>query len=121
VSVREERKRFYPIAIPVSALGTIVMWLAGAPRYILRGGVVTLLLLIIAAIANLWFKISLHALFASYCTTILFRVNAGCGVGALFLTGLVFWSRLYLNRHTLAETSGGIVLGVTGGMVAAWI
>src|SRR5438045_3150631 len=32
VSVREERKRFYPIAIPLSALGTAVMWLAGAPR-----------------------------------------------------------------------------------------
>src|SRR5436309_11587159 len=44
VSVREERKRFYPIAIPLSALGTIVMWLANTPRSILRGGVITLLL-----------------------------------------------------------------------------
>src|SRR6266850_728337 len=63
VSVREERKRFYPIAIPLSALGTIVMWLANAPRSILRGGVITLLLLIAAAIVNHWSKISLHTLF----------------------------------------------------------
>src|SRR6266404_3918865 len=48
MSVREERKRFYPIAIPLSALGTIVMWLANAPRYILRGGMITLLLLVAA-------------------------------------------------------------------------
>src|SRR6266852_2486252 len=79
VSVREERKRFYPIAIPLSALGTIVMWLANAPRYILRGGVVTLLLLISAAIINHWSKISLHTLFAIYCTVILFRVSIFCG------------------------------------------
>ncbi|MEY2555249.1 MAG: hypothetical protein QOF93_393, partial [Verrucomicrobiota bacterium] len=59
VSVREERKRFYPIAVPLSALGTIAMWLASAPRYILRGGVITLLLLIAAAITNRWSKISL--------------------------------------------------------------
>src|SRR5213080_4752625 len=75
VSVREERKRFYPIAIPLSAVGTIAMWLANAPRYILRGGVVTLLLLSSAALINHWSKISLHSLFATYCTAILFRVS----------------------------------------------
>src|SRR5437868_8724049 len=56
VSVREERKRFYPVAIPLSAAGTIVMWFAGAPGYILRGGIVTLSLLIVAAVINLRFK-----------------------------------------------------------------
>src|SRR5437588_1239683 len=56
VSVREERKRFYPIAIPLSALGTIVLWLANAPRSILRVGMITLLLLIAAAIINHWFQ-----------------------------------------------------------------
>src|SRR5438477_11893138 len=54
VSVREERKRFYPIAIPLSALGTIVMWLTHAPREVLRGGVIMLVLLIAAAFANDW-------------------------------------------------------------------
>jgi hypothetical protein len=121
VSVREERKRFYPIAIPLSALGTIVMWLAGAPRYILRGGIVTLMLLVIAAITNLRFKISLHVLFAAYCTMILFRVNAVCGAAALILAALVFWSRLFLSRHTLSETISGAGLGMAGGFVAAWM
>ena len=79
VSQREERKRFYPIAIPLSAAGIVVTWLAGAPRYILRGGVVTSLLLVIAALINLRFKLSLHTLFASYCAVILFNVNVLCG------------------------------------------
>jgi hypothetical protein len=121
VSVREERKRFYPIAIPLSALGTIVMWLANAPRYILRGGVITLLLLIAAAITNHWSKISLHTLFATYCTVILFRVNLFCGSAALILAALVFWSRLFLSRHTIFENIGGVVLGAVGGIATAWM
>jgi len=120
VSVREERKRFYPVAIPLSALGTFMTWLVGAPRYILRGGIVTLMLLVIAAIANLRFKISLHTLFASYCTVILFHVNVLCGLTALVLTALVFWSRLFLSRHTLSENMAGLALGFIGGIVTAW-
>jgi len=121
VSVREERKRFYPIAIPLSAFGTIVMWLANAPRYILRGGVVTLALLIAAATANHWSKISLHTLFAIYCTVILLRVNLFCGLAAFILTGLVFWSRLFLSRHTISENISGIALGAVGGIATAWM
>ena len=121
VSVREERKRFYPIALPLSALGTIVMWLANAPRYILRGGVITLLLLMSAAITNHWSKVSLHTLFATYCTVILFRVNLFCGSAALILAGLVFWSRLFLSRHTISENISGVALGAVGGIATAWI
>lgn len=121
VSVREERKRFYPIAIPLSALGTIVMWLANAPRYILRGGVITLLLLIAAAITNHWSKVSLHTLFATYCTVILFRVNLFCGSAALILAALVFWSRLFLSRHTIFENISGVALGAVGGIATAWM
>jgi hypothetical protein len=121
VSVREERKRFYPIAIPLSALGTIAMWLASAPRYILRGGVITLLLLIAAATTNHWSKISLHTLFATYCTVILFRVNLFYGSAALILAGLVFWSRLFLSRHTILENISGVGLGAAGGIATAWM
>src|SRR5438477_7279630 len=121
VSGREERKRFYPIAIPLSGFGTIVMWLANAPRYILRGGVMTLVLLILAAIINHWSKISLHSLFAAYCTVILFRVSIFCGGAALILATLVFWSRLLLSRHTIFENISGVALGAVGGIVTAWM
>ena len=121
VSVREERKRFYPVAIPISAVGTWVMWLIDSPGYILRGGIVTVLLLVVAAVINLRFKISLHMLFAAYCTVILFKVNVSCGIVALILASLVFWSRLVLLRHTVSEMIAGLALGATGGVVIAWI
>ena len=121
VSVREERTRFYPVAIPLSAVGTLMSWLVGAPRYILRGGIVTLLLLVTAAITNVWHKISLHTLFASYCTVVLFRLNPIYGLASLLLAALVFWARLFLARHSFAETLGGAVLGVAGGVATAWL
>jgi len=121
VSFREERKRFYPIAVTLSALGTIAMWFAGAPGYILRGGILTWFLLIAAGLINLWFKISLHALFALYCTVILYRVSLFYGTAALVLASLVFWARLFLSRHTFAEMISGAALGIAGGVVTALI
>jgi hypothetical protein len=120
VSVREERKRFYPWAIPFSALGTLVTWLIRAPFFVVRGGLVTLALFVVAAITNFWLKISLHTLFASYCTVILFRINTLCGTVALIFAGLVFWSRLFLSRHTFVEVLAGVGLGISGGIIAAW-
>jgi hypothetical protein len=120
VSIREERKRFYPWAIGFSLLGTLISWLIRAPFFIVRGGLVTLVLFMIAAVVNFWLKISLHVLFAAYCTTILFRINAICGAIATILAGLIFWARLFLSRHTLAEALAGAALGVSGGLIAAW-
>ena len=120
VSVREERKRFYPWAISISALGTLITWLIGAPFFIVEGGLVTLALFVVAAIANFRLKLSLHTLFASYCAVILLRINIGLGIVAIILTALIFWSRLVLGRHTLVEVVAGVGLGVCGGIVAAW-
>src|SRR5436190_6656887 len=107
VSVREERKRFYPIAIPLSALGIVVTKLVGAPAYILRGGVITFVLLGIAALINLRFKLSLHALFAAYCAVILSQLGLPFGVAGITLAMLVLWSRIFLGRHTWLETMAG--------------
>ncbi len=121
VSVREERRRFYPIAIPISAVGIVATWLAGAPRYILRGGIVSFALLIAAALINLRFKLSLHALFAAFCAVILLRLNPVSGAIGIGMTILVLWSRLFLGRHTFPETMAGALLGAAGGLITSGI
>jgi hypothetical protein len=120
VSVRAERTRFYPRAIPISAAGMLALWLLRAPGFALRGAFVTLALLVAAALLNFRFKLSLHALFAFYSSVILFRVTTIAGAIALALALLVFWSRLYLQRHDLPEMLIGTLLGVTGGIATAW-
>jgi Na+/H+-dicarboxylate symporter len=120
VSVRTERTRFYPRAIPISAIGVIALWLLRAPGFALRGAFVTLALLVVAALLNFRIKLSLHALFAFYSSVILFRVATIAGAIALALALLVFWSRLYLQRHDLPEMLTGTLLGVVGGIATAW-
>jgi hypothetical protein len=120
VSVRTERTRFYPLAISILAMGVFALWVLRTPGFVLRGGLVTFGLFLLAAIANLRIKLSLHALFAFYCTTILFRISAALGAIAFALSVLVFWSRLYLGRHDMAEMLTGVSLGFGGGIVTAW-
>jgi membrane-associated phospholipid phosphatase len=120
VSVREERRRFYPWAIPFSALGALALWLMRVPGFVLRGAVVTLILFCLAGLINLRSKISLHILFAFYCATILLRLGLIIGTTALVVALLVFWSRLFLGRHTWFEAAAGACLGIAGGIVTAW-
>src|ERR1700745_521244 len=84
VSVRKERQRFFPWAVPFSLAGVVVMYLIHAPAYIIRGGGVPLVLFLASWIVNCFLKLSLHALFAFYCAMILFRIGAGWGAIALF-------------------------------------
>ena len=120
VSIRTERTRFYPMAIPFSALAVAALWFMRAPDFVVHGAIVTFVLLVLAALANLRIKLSLHALFAFYCTVILFRIGPVIGTVALVLTLLVFWSRLYLQRHNMQEMVTGALLGIGGGIAAAW-
>ena len=120
VSVRKERQRFFPWAVPFSLAGVIAMWWLQAPSYIIRGGMVTLGLFLVSWLANFRLKLSLHALFAFYCAIILFRIGPMWGAIALILAVLVAWSRLFLRRHTRIELIVGIVLGLMGGFVAGW-
>ena len=120
VSVRKERQRFFPWAVPFSLAGLIVMWWMRAPNYIIRGALVTLMLFVVSWVVNCRLKLSLHALFAFYCATILLRIGASWGAIAFVLAILVSWSRLFLQRHTPAELTTGTVLGLTGGFVTAW-
>jgi hypothetical protein len=97
------------------------MYWIHAPAYIIRGGVITLALFLASWIVNCFLKLSLHALFAFYCTMILFRIGAGWATIAFFLAILVAWSRLFLHRHTPVELIAGIALGLIGGFVTGWV
>jgi hypothetical protein len=117
VSVHAERVRFYPCAIPISAMAVVALWMMPTPAFALRGAVVTLFLLAVAALINFRIKLSLHALFAFYSAIILFVVHPVVGAIAFAVALLVFWSRLYLRRHDLLEMLVGTSLGLVGGVV----
>jgi membrane-associated phospholipid phosphatase len=121
VSVQTERRRFYPPAILLSIGGVAALLLLHAPGFIVRGAIVTLLLLVIAGVVNRYLKISLHTMFAFYCAIALLRIGWVSGVIALILASLVFWSRLHLRRHAFPDVVFGTLLGSIGAVIAAWL
>jgi hypothetical protein len=120
VSVQTERARFYPPAILLSLVGIAALLVLRSPWGIVRSALVTLLLLVMAALVNRLTKISLHAMFAFYCAVILFGVGPVAGVAALCLAASVSWSRLYLRRHRLTDVLLGAAMGSAGGVIAVW-
>lgn len=118
VSVREQRSGMYPLALAITAATVLALAWARVPRPILQGVLAILLLIGIAALVNLWLKISLHTAFAVF-TALALLPNRGLVAGALLLAAAIAWSRLELGRHTLAEVIGGAVLGavVGGGLI----
>jgi hypothetical protein len=101
-------------------MAVIALWVLRAPAFALRGALVILFLLVVAALVNFRIKLSLHALFAFYSAIILIMVNPVAGAIAFALAFLVFWSRLYLRRHDLLEMLVGTSLGLLGGLITTW-
>src|SRR4051794_27232146 len=64
VSIRTERVRFYPPAILLSLGGIATLSVLHAPGFVLRGALVTLALLVVAAFLNRVIKVSLHGMFS---------------------------------------------------------
>lgn len=120
VSVRAQRVHFYPRAILLSLGGIATLWFLRAPGFIVRGALVTLALLVLAAIFNRFIKISLHAMFSFYCAVVLFAISGLTGLSALIAALLVAWSRIQLRRHGFIEVLAGMAMGVLGGVAAAW-
>jgi len=100
ISVRTERKRFYPVVIPLLAIGIVALWFLPASNFVLRGALVTFALFLVAAIANFRIKLSLHALFAFYCSAILFRINPLFG-GIAFALAVSYSGRACICNGTI--------------------
>lgn len=117
VSDRSHRREFYPIAMVLTVVTAVGLWLLGAPGMVVRGILVVLVLLIVGMTLSRWSKISLHTSIGAFCTVSLVAVNVWVAGGALILATAVGWARIWLERHTLWQVLSGAALGAAGGLV----
>jgi membrane-associated phospholipid phosphatase len=117
VSNPSHRRGFYPVAIGVSAGTALAMWLLGAPGIVVRGVLVTIVLLALGLTLVRWSKISLHASISAFCAVTLAAVSMWVAGGALLFATAVGWSRIWLGRHTLWQVLSGAALGAAGGCI----
>ena len=117
VSDASERRSFYLIAITVNALAMLLFYFLGFPPALIAGMLISLVILLVAMIVNRWSKISLHLIFATYFAVALFAVSYWSGAGFFLIAAAVGWSRVRLERHSLAQVLSGAVLGAIAGIV----
>ena len=88
----------------------------------------TFIAVIAAWLANIYFKISMHALAAGgmlyFITNICLQLDGGSGLYiavAIFLAGIVCTSRLIVSAHRPFEIYAGLILGAASQWIAAVI
>jgi hypothetical protein len=117
VSDASERRSFYPVAITINTLSTLIFYLFDFPHGLIVGMLISLLILLAAMLVNRWSKISLHQIFAVYFAVSLFAVSYWSGAVFLLMAAAVGWSRIELKRHSLAQVLTGAFLGAIAGIL----
>lgn len=131
LSLKIRRERFYPYIITLLSYSAMIVFYSRMhmPRWFLMIMAASVVIMVIAIIITLKWKISAHmfgvggliggAMAVSYYVE---RTNPYYMLMGLFLmAGLVGTSRLLLRRHTLYQVIAGFLLGFMVSFVFVWI
>ena len=123
VDASEPRERPVLFAVAFLALSALLLylWVRRTDTFLLRGVAGTLALVVVAAVANRWIKVSLHMAFASMTTTVLVLLGSLVGWCLIPVVPALAWSRLQLSRHRPTELVAGTALGWITGLAVHFI
>ncbi len=118
----ERRERFFPLFLAlIGAVGGAVILNekdASTPLLLLSYILITELILIL--IINIFWKISVHMMTLGAIVTVMALLGNGY-LGFLYLVLLpVGWSRIYRQRHTLAQVIVGAIVGIIITLAIFW-
>ncbi len=109
-NVRRQRLKIYLLAGGWAVVGCVVLLYLKAPPGLLAASVAGLLTIVIFMCINLWWKISLHTAFIAASVTLLVILYGWVAAVAIVLIPLMFWARMELKRHSLAQVVAGALL-----------
>lgn len=90
-------------------------WAGGRASALSAGVLVALAMIVVAALANRWIKLSLHMASLAFAGLALWPAWPWASLTALGLLPVLAWSRVRLARHTWPEIAGGTGLGLAAG------
>jgi membrane-associated phospholipid phosphatase len=117
MSNREERERVFVVFVIFFVLGTIDLWLIGAPAIItasMAGYAVSSL--VVQWITRYW-KISTHALGITAPLIALCVIYGSRPIPFLVLIPIVCWARVHLRAHTVLQVIAGVALATVSTLV----
>ena len=117
MSKRDEREQVFVVFVIFFTLGTIDLWLIGAPAIVtasMAGYAVSSL--VVQWITRYW-KISTHALGITAPLIALCVIYGTRPLPFLVLIPIVCWARVYLRAHTLLQVVAGVGLAAVSTLV----
>lgn len=121
VSDHDQRKSFYPFAIALFVLLSILFYFLPIPESVTYQTVNFLLMLVLMAGINISLKASLHAGIAFYIALSLTQIHVILGLILFLLAIAISWSRKVSGRHSMAELIVGGAVGVIFGTISLFI
>lgn len=124
--IGERERRFVPYIISIISYGALLyfMYEMCMPRYTLRIILCALIIQILCAICNIFFKVSTHAAASGAAIGILIAISPYFHFNPIWficllilINGLVCTSRLVLLQHKLRDTTIGTILGIVCGFL----
>lgn len=117
MSIRAEREKVFVAFVIFFALGTIDLWIIGAPRILTATmAAFTASSLIVQWITHYW-KISTHALGITAPLVALTVLYGTRPLPFLILIPIVGWARVYLKAHTILQVIAGTALAAVSTLV----
>jgi len=113
-SVRSERSALNVFLVVLCSLSAMLLWFLTRRQSMSVALALSGALVLVALLLARWVKVSLHAAFAAFATTLLWPITLAVAGGVL-VTAAVVWSRLVLQRHVAADVMTGVLLGVAAG------
>lgn len=108
---RQERLRPLLLSILFSSFAAIILWIGQAAPLFIALAIANLFQLVLIFLITLQWKISVHSAASAGLAVLGWAVWPETAVFLVPLIPFVAWSRVYLRRHTLAQTIAGTLLG----------
>ncbi len=122
VHIFDQHARLAPLALTgaSSMVGLGVLYIVGAPDWILRLGALLFLLAGSVLVATYFLKISGHTSAWASGTTVLVVLYGPMALPLMLGVIPIAWSRLALGKHTTTEVVVGFLYGVATAAVLSW-
>lgn len=111
MKIREQRTWPLIIILLISSLVFSALYFGGAPRLFLIISAVAIIQLMLILLITLRWKISGHCTAASGLGVLVVALFGQSLLPVLLIVPVIAWSRIRLDRHTFAQSIGGISLG----------
>lgn len=109
---REQRIRPLLLSLATGLITWLVMYEVQAPRLFQMLATVNAVQTALFLLITYYWKISLHCTAATILSELAFVIFGASAAPLTMSIPLIAWSRVHLERHTVAQTIAGILLGV---------